>query len=99
MSTSFWASSWARSRRASRHRDAAPLGAGRQDVGEHVLEVDAHLLHALAGEDLEHRHGLRLGLELDHPLVELAGAQLGPQLLAGGLARGVGGDLLERAAR
>src|SRR6059036_3585755 len=78
--------------------DAPALRPRGHHVREHVLEVDAHLLHALAREDLEHRHGLLLGLQLDHALVETPGAQLRAQLLQGGVARGARADLLERGA-
>src|SRR6267378_3649314 len=80
------------------HADAAALGPRGHHVGEHVLEVDAHLLHALAREDLEHRHGLLLGLQLDHALVEPSGAQLRAELLEGRLAGRPRADLLERGA-
>jgi hypothetical protein len=39
--------------------------------------------HALAREDLEHGPGLGLHVQLDHALVELAGLELGPELVAG----------------
>src|SRR5437667_1138187 len=76
-----------------------PLGPARQNVRQHVLQVEPHLLHALTGEDLDHRHRLLLRLELDHPLVEPARPELDPELVLRGLARGIGRDLLERARR
>ena len=51
--------------------------APRHEVREHVLDVDPDLLHALAGEHLEHGPRLRLHVHLDHPLVELARPELG----------------------
>src|SRR5439155_1673388 len=58
-----------------------------------------HLLHALAGEDLDHRHRMLLRLEIDHPVVEPARPELAPELVLRGLPRGVGRDLFERARR
>src|SRR2546426_174952 len=78
---------------------AAPLGPRRHETRQHVLQVDPHLLHALTGEHLDHRHRLLLRLELDHPVVEPAGSQLDPELVHRGLARGIRRDLLERARR
>src|SRR5256712_3030601 len=78
---------------------AAPLGPRRHEIRQHVLQVDPHLLHALTGEHLDHRHRLLLRLELDHPVVEPAGSQLDPELVHRGLARGIRRDLLERARR
>src|SRR5712691_5077089 len=77
---------------------AAALRARRHDVGEHFLEIDAHLFHALARQDFDHGHRLRLRLELDDPVVQTAVTQLGAKLLACRVARGVGPHLLERTA-
>src|SRR5437762_2752923 len=84
-----------------RLRDPHPalLGPGRHEVGEHVLEVDAHLLEPLARQDLDRRQRLLVDLELHHPLVEPARPELRPELLLRRLARGVRRDLLERARR
>ena len=62
------------------------LGALAEDVGQHVLHVDVHLLDALVGDDLEGRHRLLADVELHHALVELAFAQLLAELLAGARA-------------
>ena len=65
-STSFWASSWASSRRASATRTAGDAWSAPASVFESMsLRLMPDLLHALAGEDLEHRHRLLLHLELD----------------------------------
>src|SRR5882672_3900955 len=74
-----------------------PLGLRRHEVRQHVLEVDAHLLHTLAGENLDHRQGLLLGLQLDHALVEPAGPELAAELLLRGLAGSIRGDFFQRA--
>src|SRR5215467_14286542 len=68
-----------------RHPHLPAFGLGRHDVREHVLEVDAHLFHALPGEHLDHRQRLLLHLELDQPVVEQALCRelLGPLLHAG----------------
>src|SRR5256886_5013629 len=76
-----------------------PFGPGRHEVRQHVLQVKPDLLHALAGEDLDHRHRRLLRLELDHPVVEPARPELDPELVLRGLPRGVGRDLFERARR
>src|ERR1019366_8130700 len=48
------------------------LGAGTEDVGQHVFHVDVHLLDALVGDDLEGRHRFFADVEFDHALIELA---------------------------
>ena len=61
-----------------RTRHAAALGAALGMMfDEHVLEVDADLLHALPGEDRSIGRPLRPASRARPPLVELAGAQLG----------------------
>src|SRR5262249_42908537 len=72
--------------------------AGHQ-VREHVLQIDADLLHALSGEHLEHGADLRLHVHLDHALVELARPKLRPELVPRLIARRIRRHLLERAAR
>ena len=67
------------------------------DVREHVLEVDAHLLHALAGQNLDHRQRLLLHLQLDETIVQPPSPELLAELVLGRLARGVRRDFLERA--
>ena len=51
----------------------------RQDLLEHALQVDVHLLHADAGE--HHGHGLLLDVQLDAALLHFAGGQHRPHLL------------------
>jgi len=63
------------------------LGALAEDVGQHVLHVDVHLLHALVGDDLEGGHRFLAHIQLHYALVEFALAQLLPQLLARARAR------------
>src|SRR6185437_289856 len=59
------------------------FGALAEDVGQHVLNVNVHLFHALVRDDFEGRKGLLADIELDHAVVEAALAQLLAQLLAG----------------
>ena len=63
------------------------LGLLAEDVGQHVLDVDAHLLHALVGDDLERRHSLFADVEFHDALVELAFAQLLAKFFAGAMLR------------
>src|SRR5579862_3649639 len=51
---------------------APALPAPRQDRAEQILEVDAHLLDALAGKDLQRRRRRFLDVEFDLVAVELA---------------------------
>jgi hypothetical protein len=53
-----------------------------EEAGEHVLDVDVHLLDALIGDDLKRRHGALAYFDLHHALVELAFAKLRAQLVA-----------------
>jgi hypothetical protein len=57
-----------------------------EHAGEHVLEIDVHLLDALIGDDFERGHSALADLDVDHALVELAFAELGAELLAGTLS-------------
>ena len=50
--------------------------------GQHLLDVDVHLLDALVGHDLERRERLVGDFDLDHPVLELAVAQHRAQLRA-----------------
>ena len=59
-------------------------------VAEHLLQVDAHLLHALRAEDLHVPLCAFLDVELHHAVVEAAGAQHAAELLA--RAAPVGGE-------
>ena len=52
-----------------------------KDVRQHVLQVDVHLLHALVGDDLERWRIPLPHIDLHHALVQLAFAELLPQLL------------------
>ena len=60
----------------------ALLGALAEEPGNHVLQVDVHLLGALIGDDLEARLIAVAHVQLDDALVQLALAKLLPQLLA-----------------
>ncbi len=62
------------------------LGALAEDVGQHVLDVDVHLLDALVGDDLEGGHRFLADVEFDDALVELAFAQLLAKFFAGARA-------------
>src|SRR6266436_952524 len=53
-----------------------------EHAGEHVLDIDVHLLDALIGDDFERGYGALADFEVDHALVELAFAQLEAQLFA-----------------
>ena len=63
------------------HAHLAALGLASEDVREHLLDVDVHLLDPLVGDDLD-RVAPSLGLDLHHAVVELAGPELLAQLLA-----------------
>ena len=63
------------------------LGALAEDVGQHVLDVDVHLLDALVGDDFEGREIALAHVDFDHAVVELAFAQLLAQFLAGAALR------------
>ena len=97
-STSRPASSWARRSSASGTVTLRAPGAGHAGHGaEQLGEVDADLLHPLPGEVAE-EGGPGVGdVDLHRPVVEGAGAELGPELLALGVAeasgrRGRGGE-------
>ena len=68
---------------SSAWRICARLGDGRlaalllaaEEAGEHLLDVDVHLLDALVRHDLEGRERLVGDLDLDHAVLELALAQ------------------------
>src|SRR5258708_902280 len=53
-----------------------------EHAGEHVLDIDVHLLDALVGDDFERGHGALADFEVDHALVELAFAQLEAKFFA-----------------
>ncbi len=60
-----------------------------EKIGQHVLEIDAHLFDAAVGGDFERRPAL-FDFDLDHALVEFAVAQALAQFFAsalGGFAR------------
>ena len=73
-------------RRASATRHLAARGVLRHDLLEHPLQVDVDLLHAHAGE--HHGHGLLLDRHFDLALIQFAGGEHRPHLLAAS-ARGV----------
>ena len=54
-----------------------------EKAGEHVFNVDVHLLHALIGHDFEGGHGAFADFDFHHALIEFAFAELGAQLVAG----------------
>ncbi len=97
-STSFWASSWARSRRASftltRRRRVRP--GMRFDSMSFRLMPTSSMPWPVNTSSIGPDSGL--GVELDDAVVELAGAQLTAELLARAVPAGVGRDLLERLA-
>ena len=72
----------------------ALAAAAAEQAGQHVADVDVHLLHAGAAGDLKDGP-LLLDVDLDQAVVELAGPQPLAQLLAGALDR-VGGLRLRR---
>src|SRR6266542_4182020 len=81
------------------HLEPATASPAGHEIGQHVLDVHADLLHALAGKDLEHGPGLGLDVQLDHALVQLTRPELGAKLVARRVPGGVRRDLLKRAAR
>ena len=81
-STSFSSSSGARSSRASGTLTLRRLLLSAEEAREHVLEVEAHLLHARGGEDLHGRCRPGADLHLHRPLVELPAPEPLAHLLA-----------------
>ena len=67
------------------------LGALAEEVGQHVLDVDVHLLDALVGDDLEGREIAFAHVDFDGAVVELAFAQLLAKFLAGAALRFMAG--------
>ena len=63
------------------------FGALAEDVGQHVLEVDVHLLDALVGDDFEGRKIALAGFDFNLAVVELAFAQLLAKFFAGARLR------------
>ena len=63
------------------------LGALPKNVGQHVLQVYIHLLHTLVGDDFKGWKIALADVNFYHALVELALAQLLPQLFAGTVGR------------
>ena len=61
-----------------------------EQIAEHVLDLDIHLLHPASREDLHDRNLLIGHLQLHEPLVELSFLQKSPDLLPGILS-GFGG--------
>ena len=58
------------------------LRALAEDVGQHVFDIDVHLLDALIGNDFEGRERFFTDVDFDHAIVELAFAQLLAQFFA-----------------
>jgi len=52
----------------------------RNDPGEHVSQINPHLIHPVLGEDIELWVNLFLSRDLDHPFFEVASEELLPQL-------------------
>ncbi len=63
--------------------DATPLRAALEQPGNHLAQADADVLHRRAGDQLDRRKRFFLNVDLDHPLVEPAVAQLLADPLAG----------------
>ena len=80
-------------------RYLAGTGGSPEQTGHHVLEVHVELFHSSRSEDLEPGVGRRLGLDLHHPVFELACLELAAHRLATPLPRrgllgpGLGGKL------
>ena len=82
-----------------RQRKSALLRAVPEEAREQVPEVHVHLLDALGAEDLERRHRPLRDVHLHRPGLEVAVAELGPQLLAGRGERARDFDRLARLRR
>ena len=67
-----------------------------RQVAEHLLQIEPHLLHALAAEDLHRRRRALLHLHLDLALVEAARVQHAAQFLARAVA-GAGQQKIQQA--
>src|SRR6266851_5691477 len=52
-----------------------------EHAGEHVLDIDVHLLDALVGDDFERGHGAFADFDIHHPLIQLAFAKLRAKFL------------------
>ena len=63
--------------------DLALLGLAGEEVAQHVLEVEVHLLHAGGGKDLHHRGGALADFQLHEALFQAPGPEHGPELLPG----------------
>ncbi len=66
-----------------------------EHAGQHVFQIDVHLLDALVGDDFEAWHLAFAHFDVDHALIEFAFAELGAELFARALRlfallRGVG---------
>src|SRR5947209_16654983 len=66
------------------------LGALAEDVGQHVLDVDVHLLDALVGDDFKGGHRAFSDVEFYGALVQLAFPQLLAELLSRARLAGAG---------
>ena len=76
MSSSLFSSSWIRYSNASATRHFALFFLLPEHAGEHVFDVDVHLLDALIGDDFERRHGAFADFEIHHALVQFAFTKL-----------------------
>src|SRR6267142_397491 len=52
-----------------------------EHAGEHVLDIDIHLLDALVGDDFERGHGAFADFDIHHALIQLAFAKLRAKFL------------------
>ena len=53
-----------------------------EHAGEHVLDIDIHLLDALVGDDFERGHGAFADFDIHHALIQLAFAKLRAKFLS-----------------
>src|SRR3972149_3274123 len=77
----------------------ALAGLATEKTGEHVLDIDVHLLDAAAGDDLERREHPLAHLQLHRAVVELSVPQLRSQLGSGALKLVLSRPLFGRLVR
>src|SRR5258706_13233266 len=70
--------------------DLALFGALAEEVGQHFLDVNVHLLDALIGDDFKGGERFFADINLDHFFVELAFAELVGKVFAGAGLRVLG---------
>ena len=63
------------------------LGALAEEVGQHVFDVDIHLLNALVGDDLERWEIAFANVNFYHAVIQLALAQLLAQFFPSSILR------------